>query len=173
MRHAEAEANAQDDHGRRLTAQGKIDSAIMASVLIATGWKFGQILSSSLIRAQETRDILAETLRPKNALRSDCLVGIEPRLGPGFAGSVAKAHDLLSNKGASHYCVWIFHAPDVSQVASYFTGMPAENYYFTPGAMLALNIQVNKRPYQGMQIWHKQPEYMRKVFAGLQAQKGG
>ncbi len=163
MRHAEAEAG-QDDHNRRLTPRGKIDVSIMAAVLAATGWKIGSILCSPLVRTQETRDLLAEKLGDPGNLYPSCLIEVDQRLQPGF--SAKDAEELLLASKGSHSSVWIFHAPDISHLAAYFTGMPPENYYFTPGSMLALNIQANKQHNHntGIQIWHSQPEYMRRVF---------
>ncbi|MBI3396061.1 MAG: histidine phosphatase family protein [Spirochaetia bacterium] len=151
-RHAEAEAGAVDAD-RQLTDQGRADALQMSQVLKSTGWKFADVRSSPVLRARQTVDILAGTLAKQSVT--------DPRLRPGF--DVLSAPDLLSGTPVTDACLWVFHAPEVTQLASSLLGFPEKSFYFPPGTILALNVSPPFAPSTAMLIWMLQPEYVRSL----------
>jgi phosphohistidine phosphatase len=80
LRHGIAEDRSADgsDHSRRLTPEGKDLMRLEATGMVRAGIKPALILTSPLVRAVQTAEIVAEVLDMDDRLRQ------EARLGPGF-----------------------------------------------------------------------------------------
>ncbi|MEQ9365551.1 MAG: histidine phosphatase family protein [Leptospirales bacterium] len=166
MRHAEAEpagvVPGGGDFERRLTPTGRSDVQRMTRLAAATGWRFQDIRTSPLIRTRETGALLGEhfvSLRETGATVSDPTITSEARLEPGF--DLDGALDLFTGMDSNAVAIWVFHAPDVQRLAAALVGVREDAFYFTPGAMLALNLNMPRPAGRGMIIWNAQPEYLR------------
>ena len=155
MRHAEA-VPGQDDFSRPLSPKGQNDAIKAARSFHAAGWLVDELLSSPLVRAQETRKILTKNLKELRSTASVFREETEELLKPGF--SWADARHILERR-AVNCSIWIFHAPDIAHLTSSFTGMPVRNCYFSPGSMIALNAGA-KLQGKSAQIWQSQPDYL-------------
>ncbi len=166
MRHAEAESPGivpgGGDFERRLTATGRSDAERMARLAAATGWQIQEIRTSPLVRTRETGDLLKkqfDELRRAGASTADPVVSVENRLEPGF--DLNGALDIFAEVDSNAVAIWVFHAPDVQRLAAALIGGRESAFYFTPGAMLALNLRMPRPVGTGMMIWNSQPEYLR------------
>lgn len=155
-RHAEAE-DGMIDFDRRLTDRGITDIGKMAIQLAGTGWNFRDIRHSPLVRTSQTAKIVQERLE----MNTEIMVPIyeERKLSPGFPVADV-VPDLLSEYEYKDAALWVFHAPEVSIVASHILGLPERCFYFPPGAMLALNLSLPVYQERSMLIWMMQPEYV-------------
>ena len=162
MRHAEAEAGS-DDAARPLSPRGREDLRYLAHFLHATGWLLDESLASPLLRAQQSQQILAQELKKLGGLAPAYSEKTEQNLKPGLP-SLETAMQILEAKDNNSCGLWIFHAPDTAYLAAVLTGMPAAGYYFTPGSMLALNLNLSDLREKAIQIWQNQPEYLRNLL---------
>ncbi|MCR9143482.1 MAG: histidine phosphatase family protein [bacterium] len=166
MRHGEAEppgvVPGGGDFDRRLTATGRSDMERMARLAAATGWRFDEIRTSPLVRTRETGALIEKHLAQ---LREEGLTSAQPghsveeRLAPGF--DLDGALDIFNELDSNAVAIWIFHAPDVQRLSAALLGVREDAFYFTPGAMLALNLRLPRPAGRGMIIWNAQPEYLR------------
>lgn len=110
VRHAEAVDRSQDisEEHRFLTRRGRKRSRKVAKALRKSGARPDLILTSPLLRAVQTADVLAEVLRFKD----DLLVA--PLLSPGFRPQ--KLDALLEQYPAATEVVLVGHEPDVGMV---------------------------------------------------------
>ena len=154
-RHGEADNN-MDDSRRELTDLGRSDVATLSRIIKNTGWDVAEVRSSPVLRAQQTAEIIAETL----SFEKENII-TENVLRPGVIPD--EALGLLENTGSSNAVVWVFHAPDVSIVSSFFTDIPDSRFYWPPGTMLAMNLSASNQQGRAMPIWIIQPEYMRSL----------
>lgn len=103
-----------DDSARPLTTDGKRRMQREAAAIRALGVSPDVILSSPLVRAQQTAEILAEGLDLHDRLVTD------PRLGPGFDARQLKA--LLAAHRDASTLLLVGHEPDFSQTISGLIG---------------------------------------------------
>lgn len=157
-RHGEAE-NGTVDHLRNLTETGIKDIRNQGNLLIHTGWKFSHILTSPVTRANQTAMLFQETLSSRFP---NLEVEEEANLAPGV--NLDSFDDVISRFSVHDVVLMAFHMPDVARIASYITGMSETHFYFTPGAMLALNLPLPVYQSRGMLIWMYQPEYLRNIY---------
>ncbi len=160
MRHAEAIPGG-DDFKRPLSRTGEEDAQRMASLLIATSWKIDELRASPLVRACQTRDIILKQLKKE---QQTTIAKVDPRLKPGFSQKLCIdiLHEIEEEEMEGS--VWIFHAPEVAQIAAYLVGMREENFYFTPGCMMALNLPIPNPVERALPIWQNQPQYLRSIL---------
>ncbi|HMU81819.1 MAG TPA: phosphohistidine phosphatase SixA [Leptospiraceae bacterium] len=151
-RHAEAESSTPDSE-RSLTEKGKSDARRMARVLRQTGWQFEEILCSPLRRTVQTAELYGAGLgtSAKNAVQA------VPFLAP--TADRTRAIEHLGEMGIRGAALWVFHMPDVAEVASWLLGIPAASLYVTPGTIIALNLAFPV-PGKAMLVWSMQPEHL-------------
>ena len=162
MRHAEAEAGS-DDYNRSLTSVGCEDIKNVSQFIQASSWPIGELRSSPLKRACQSRKLLAQELGQLGSLAKEFHQLVDERLGPDF--SKQEAIDVLHDITTQFCSIWIFHAPDIAYIASFFTGLAASNYYFTPGSMLALSLNPDDAVGTATQVWHCQPDSLRRLLS--------
>jgi phosphohistidine phosphatase len=106
-----ADPSVTSDEMRPLTERGRDEVALQASVLARLGVKPQLVLSSPLVRARQTADILADALGPKGGF------AISDELAPG--GSLAGVlNDILSH-GRPSQTVLTGHMPGVGELAGF------------------------------------------------------
>jgi phosphohistidine phosphatase len=117
LRHGQA-GNRQDWHGddseRPLTAEGKKRMAKEAAGIRALGFLPDLIISSPLVRAYQTAQIVAKALGSGVGLIRDA------RLQPGFGPTHLAA--ILEEHGRFHGVMLVGHEPDFSETISHVTG---------------------------------------------------
>jgi phosphohistidine phosphatase len=122
VRHAEA-APGEPDHERPLTRAGREQAARVAERLATTEPRPVAVLTSPLLRARQTAELIAEPL----ALVPEP----DQRLGPG-----ATAADVRAAVAGRSDAVVVGHQPDCGSIAAELTGgaEPA----FPPGGMAVI-----------------------------------
>ena len=129
VRHGEAVSQALNGE-RPLTPGGRRDVERLGQAAAKRGIQPGQIFHSGLLRAQQTAEILSESLRPVEGVRD--LAGLRPDDDP----VIAKAE--LESSTAS--LMLVGHLPHISRLASFLVAGNAEEelVQFAPATMLAL-----------------------------------
>ena len=116
LRHGQADRSqwSGNDFDRPLTKQGKQMMAQTADTIAALDLGLDLILTSPLVRAQQTAEIVAKNLRLEDRL------AVESRLGPGFDAETL-AEVLLEHPDANNVML-VGHEPDFSQTIADLTG---------------------------------------------------
>jgi phosphohistidine phosphatase len=124
VRHAEA-APGEPDELRKLTAAGREQARALAERLAREEPPLDALLTSPLLRAQET----AATIADATALQPQ----VDERLAPG-----ATAADLRAAvEGRGERVAVVGHQPDCSEIAAELTG---ERVRFPPGGLHAIDL---------------------------------
>jgi phosphohistidine phosphatase len=117
LRHGQAAGRAEwqgEDAARPLTTDGKRRLQREGAALRALDPGLDLIITSPLLRAQQTAEIVASALGPGAKLTTD------PRLAPGFGPGQLKAL-LAAHRGASALML-VGHEPDFSETVSHLIG---------------------------------------------------
>ena len=107
LRHGEAEDEAADDAGRRLTAKGRRQAELAGRTLAALGATIETCLTSPKVRARDTAEIAAREL------------GIEAEQTDALRGGEFDADELASGRGET---LLTGHEPDLSRTIERMTG---------------------------------------------------
>jgi phosphohistidine phosphatase len=151
LRHAHAGDPAEwegDDHQRPLTRKGRRQAKRLGSFMRAVGLKPDALVTSPLVRAAETAQLVAR------ALRVEMLV--EPRLA-GDLG-VARLDEILSELGAERP-VLVGHDPDFSALVAMLCG--ASRIPMKKGALARLDLERPLQPGGGVLRWLVPPDLLR------------
>lgn len=157
VRHAPAEdaAPGGDDADRRLTAAGARRMRLAAAGLARAGVRPAVILTSPLIRAEETSSILAAALTPR----------IEPEVYTRLAGG-PDPRDVVAglhrHRAARTLCL-VGHQPDLGRLASYLlTGDPdLVPLPFKKGGIAAIEVPGLPPQGRGVLRWFVTPKQLR------------
>ncbi len=117
LRHGQAGQRSQwegDDAVRPLTEEGKQRMAREADFFATIGLQVDHILTSPLVRAYQTAEIVAERLNLKDKLVHD------DRLAPGFGTSEVKK--ILDDYPDANAIMLVGHEPDFSSTISKLIG---------------------------------------------------
>ena len=135
MRHGPAEAGEPPmrDFNRALTESGRTRTEAVARELIRRGEVPDRILSSPLVRAQQTAGIVARALKPSPPNRT------RDELAPA-ATALALVEQLAATpgQGVDRGVLLVGHAPDVSELVEALTGRRAGS--FAPAVIVALEL---------------------------------
>lgn len=102
-----------DDADRPLTEKGRKRLERTARNIAPLDLELNVILTSPLVRARQTAEIMAKALKLKDALRED------PRLAPGFNLDALKS--LLAEYSEFKAILLVGHEPDFSQTINALT----------------------------------------------------
>jgi phosphohistidine phosphatase len=128
-----AEENDFRDEKRRLTPEGELKLRRAAQGLKLLQVSFDLVVSSPLIRAKETAEIIAEVLKYKPAI--DIWDELEPEGPPESVCSRLRSH---SEKGS---LLLVGHQPSIGVLASYLlTGNSSRSLPFKKGSIFSLEI---------------------------------
>lgn len=147
LRHGIAEGHTarRRDSDRALTNEGKKKLASVLKVAGKGGVAPSLILTSPYVRARQTAEMAAEALNcPKPPLDIDSLV---PPSSPEAVWKDVRDHrteEALLLAG---------HEPLLSQVVAYFLGVPALQFDFKKGALVAIAIDNFRGDPQGVLQW--------------------
>jgi phosphohistidine phosphatase len=132
VRHSEAvdRVPPMPDAARYLSARGRVSFREMARRFRDAGGLPTRILTSPLIRAVQTAEILSE------ALRYDGDIIPDPRLSPGF--DVAKLGSVLDDCPSEKEIAFVGHEPDLGDILTRLLSLP-QRYAMRKGDIGALD----------------------------------
>jgi phosphohistidine phosphatase len=110
IRHAEAGDDAPRDESRALTARGRADTRRLGRVLARRGVRFTAMITSPLVRAVQTAEIVAAATGYRGRMLADD--ALEPEAAP--SGVVALLAKLSDEKSVA----LVAHEPILSAVAA-------------------------------------------------------
>ncbi|MBP2684672.1 MAG: hypothetical protein H6Q79_2711 [Deltaproteobacteria bacterium] len=133
VRHSEAvdRVPPMPDAARYLSARGRVSFREMALRFRDAGALPTRILTSPLIRAVQTAEILSETLRYSGDVVPD------PRLSPGF--DVAKLASVLDDCRPEREIALVGHEPDLGDILTRLLSLP-QGYALRKGDIAALDL---------------------------------
>ena len=132
------------DAARYLTARGRVSFREMALRFRDAGGLPTRILTSPLVRAVQTAEILSETLK------YDGEVVLDPRLSPGF--DVAMMNDVLDGYPSEREIAFVGHEPDLGDILTRLLSLP-QAYAMHKGAVAALDLPVPGDPLRAGFAW--------------------
>jgi phosphohistidine phosphatase len=152
IRHGIAESSSisGSDRNRQLTRTGRDQFQMMADWLVENDAKPEKILSSPLLRAQQTAEILSESAELNFGEDQVC-----PWIG--FGLQFDKLLSCLNESFQSTIAI-VGHEPDMSSCTSRLVG--GGSYRFTPGTVACIRFEDNIRDPFGTLKWVKNPEKM-------------
>jgi phosphohistidine phosphatase len=141
-----------DDTKRPLTAQGISRLRKEVKGLIALDVRFDQILTSPLLRARQTAEVLASGLSPKPP------VAVSHALAPG--GKYSALIDDLSRHARRSRIALVGHEPDLGALAARMAGSrrPIE---FRKGAICRIDFEALPPTGPGHLRWFLTPKMLR------------
>lgn len=160
VRHAIAEARDDkkysNDDTRPLTAKGKKKMEEVSQGLARLGIEPGWIVSSPLVRAKETADILARELN------YDGEVTLSETLAPG--GSSTALLQMLAKRADARTAVVVGHEPDVSRLlGELVAASDGAGLGFRKGGVALVSFAKNPARGQGTLEWLLTPKILRRL----------
>jgi phosphohistidine phosphatase len=140
LRHGEAEpAGTRGDAGRALTSAGRRAIAELTANLAQEGWRPDRILSSPLLRARQTAEIVRAGTpgAPDIEETDDLLAETEP------SDTIAALHAASATMGR---VLLITHQPLAGRLAALLTG---DAPGFTPGTLVSIECAAGLKPGHG------------------------
>lgn len=132
------------DAARYLNTRGRMSFREMALRFRDAGGLPTRILTSPLVRAVQTAEILSE------AIRYDGEVVLDPRLSPGFDIAMLKA--VLEDYPGEREIALVGHEPDLGVILSLLLALP-QRYSMRKGAIAALDLQIPGDPLRAGLAW--------------------
>lgn len=136
MRHGEAEPREryQEDQQRPLTSTGRETQRQVACALRPILQPLNHLLSSPILRARQTADIVAEALQFAGSIEETNLLGSECTVGAVL--------QLLQDYPHTARILCVGHEPDMSQLsAALLDGEGRSALSFQPGSVISLVFQ--------------------------------
>ncbi len=146
------------DFDRRLSPRGEEDAELMGRALAQLDPNVNIVVTSPLVRAVETGEIIARQLSDHP------ITHVSTHLAPGFNNNTLFAELLALSAGSS--IVAIGHQPDVGTfISSLITGGDDAAVAMSPGSIAKLVLE-GTRP-SGYLSWLLTPETVKALHAGL------
>jgi phosphohistidine phosphatase len=133
LRHAEAEPDPTNDRTRALTEKGRKQSASIGRFCAGHRIVPEIILTSPLLRAEETAKIVAHELKLPER------VHIEEFLRPGMTAE--RALSVLEKHSEKASVMLVGHEPDFSNLAGTLIGGHAESVHFRKATLMNVSLQ--------------------------------
>jgi phosphohistidine phosphatase len=143
-----------DDSKRPLTSEGIARLKKEAKALDALDVEFDQILSSPLVRARQTADVFAETMKGKPAVAT--IDSLTP------TGSPAAVIQDLSKHMRKARIALVGHEPNMGELAAYLIGAKVP-LPFKKGAICRIDFAVFPPKGKGELCWFVPPRMLRKL----------
>lgn len=163
VRHGKAldhnDPQATSDEMRWLIDEGHAEVETMAALLARLGVQPDLVLSSPLVRARQTAEVIAESLEVAGG------VTLSDDLAPG--GSVATLLDTILRHGRVRHVVVAGHMPGVSRLAGYLIhGDPDSGFGFQTGAIARVELpNDDPAPGAGRLRWMIPPSVATRLLA--------
>jgi phosphohistidine phosphatase len=160
IRHAKAEsrdANSwPDDDQRPLTAEGRAEQRAAARAMKKMGIKFDFLLTSPLLRARETADLLAKGYRWAEPPQ------VVEELGHGYAvGAIVK---LLAKFPPGAVVAMVGHEPDLSDLTGALTTKDGRlNISVKKSGVVGIEFDGPAEAGKGALLYHLKPGHLRKL----------
>jgi len=160
IRHAKAESRDAntwpDDDVRPLTAEGRAEQRAATRAMKKMGIKFDFLVSSPLLRARETTDIVAKGYRWAEAPQ------VADELGHGYSpGAVAK---LLAKFPPNAVVALVGHEPDLSDLtAALVTKDGRLNIAVKKSGVVGIEFDGPAEAGKGTLLFHLKPGHLRKL----------
>ncbi len=160
VRHAKAEARDAnswpDDDQRPLTAEGRAEQRAAARAMKKMGIKFDFLLTSPLLRARETADLLARGYRWSEAPQ------VVEELGHGYAvGAVVK---LLAKFPPASTVAMVGHEPDLSDLTGALTTKDGRlSIAVKKSGVVGIEFDGPAEAGKGTLLFHLKPGHLRKL----------
>jgi len=113
LRHADAEDFAETDFDRKLTVKGLDQAARVGNFCVARGIKPTTILTSPLVRARETANIVGRKLGVEPVIQDWIACGMQP----------ATLFEKLIARGKPESLMIVGHEPDLGVAIASFLGL--------------------------------------------------
>jgi phosphohistidine phosphatase len=143
-----------DDSKRPLTSDGIARLRKEAKALDELGVQFDQLLTSPLVRARQTADVFAETMKSKPP------IAIIDALTP--AGSPAAVIQDLGKYMRKASIALVGHEPNMGELAAYLIGAKVP-LPFKKGAICRIDFSVFPPKGKGALCWFVTPRMLRKL----------
>jgi len=141
-----------DDTKRPLTHKGVERLRLEAGALAALGVSFDRVLTSPLVRARQTAEIIAEAASGKVP------VATLPALAPG--GTHAQVLEELGRHGAHKRIALVGHEPGIGELAGRLLGLPSP-VEFKKGAICRIDVETLPPARPGHLRWFATPKMLR------------
>ncbi len=163
IRHAKAEtrdANSwPDDDQRPLTAEGRAEQRAAARAMKKMGIKFDFLVTSPLLRARETADIVAKGYRWTESPQ------IAETLGHEY--SVSAVVKLLAKFPPDSAVALVGHEPDFSNLTSALISKDSDvNIAFKKSGVVGIEFDGPAEAGKGVLLYHLKPSHLRKLAEG-------
>src|SRR5262245_28651933 len=132
LRHADAEDDRTHDQQRALTNKGEKQARNVGKFCRSHSIIPEMILSSPLLRAEQTARILAQELDMPD------LVKLQDFLRPGMTAE--NAISCLEKYAEKASILLVGHEPDFSKLAGYLIGTSAGNIHFRKATLMSVNL---------------------------------
>jgi phosphohistidine phosphatase len=155
IRHGLAAARGEewpDDNKRPLTHKGIVRLRREARALEALGVAFDQIVTSPLVRARQTAEILAEGVGSKPPIAA------ADALAPG--GTTAQAIEELGKYARRKRIAIVGHEPNLGELAAKLIGARAA-LEFKKGAVCRIDVETLPPARPGHLMWFATPKMLR------------
>ena len=163
MRHGVAESPDRygDDGQRPLTEQGRHDQSRVARVLVALLEPLDHLISSPLLRARQTADIVADALQFDGQIEESTILAGDC--------TVDAILDLLQGHSPSARILCVGHEPHMSRLSAIFLeGEGRSAIAFQPGSVMGLTFNGHPLPGRGMLRVFLRPVDVLSVLAGIE-----
>ena len=160
IRHAKAETRDpntwSDDDLRPLTAEGRAEQRAAARAMKKMGIKFDFLVTSPLLRATETADIVAGAYRWPEPPQ------VAQELGHGYA--VGAAVKLLAKFPPDASVALVGHEPDLSHLAGALISASGDvNIAVKKSGVVGIEFSGQAESGKGTLLFHLKPSHLRKV----------
>lgn len=146
IRHAKAFESSEDPE-RHLTPKGKEESQLIGNIIKKTQWNFKEILTSPVLRAKETAEIIGFLLN----LNVKETTGLKPNYALQNIQSILLEYDMNDS------LILVLHMPDIAEITSKILNIPVSQIFFSTTSATGINI-TSLNPLQGILIFHYQPD---------------
>lgn len=143
-----------DDAKRPLTTEGVAGLRREAKGLEAFGVVFDRVLTSPLVRARQTADVVAQALAPRGAV-----VNLDA-LAPG--GTPAALIAALAEHARQGSVAVVGHEPDLGRLAARLLGAKAA-IPFKKGAVCRIDLDTVPPTHPGCLVWFAPPKMLRRL----------
>lgn len=141
-----------DDAKRPLTSKGTARMREVVAGLRALDPEITVVLSSPLVRAEQTADVLVEGLKPRPELH------VVPALAPG--GTPQQVLDAIAEFDGTPGIALVGHEPDLGKLAAWMVGAKTA-FAFKKGGVCRIDLPIPASGGSGELVWFATPKMLR------------
>lgn len=148
-----------DDTKRPLTHSGAARMRQVVKGLVALGVDVDHILTSPLVRAVQTAELVAAGLKKKRAIEMDEIAALSP------GGSPAQVAAALGSFDAHRTLVLVGHEPDLGELAAWLISARVP-LPFKKGGVCRIDVSDLPPGREGQLVWLATPKMLRALANG-------